>query len=117
DATGFKQMIAKVIIFKQVQSLIRPLLPAFQGNVAIYLVSLLSQQHGSKIDLMRVWEQQGLSEGFKEQIRTWAKEVNAALQASAKGRMISEWAKKEECWLALQKLSLSSIGNSIIELR
>ncbi|WP_251265328.1 AIPR family protein, partial [Enterobacter hormaechei] len=87
-------MIAKVIIFKQVQSLVRPLLPAFQGNVAIYLVALLSQQHGSRIDLMRVWEQQGLSDGFKDQIRTWAKEVNVALHASAKGKMISEWAKK-----------------------
>ncbi|WP_401738819.1 AIPR family protein [Stenotrophomonas pavanii] len=117
DAVGFKQMIAKVIIFKQVQSLVRPLLPAFQGNVAIYLVALLSQQHASRIDLMRVWEQQGLSDGFRDQIRVWAKEVNTALHASSKGKMISEWAKKEECWLALQKLPLSPSASNIIELK
>jgi len=114
---GFKQMTAKVIIFKQIQSLVRPLFPAFQGNVAIYLVALLAQQHGSGIDLMRVWEQQGLSESFKDQIRVWAKEVNAALHASAKGKMISEWAKKEECWLGLKSIRLSDIGKSIPELR
>jgi len=117
DATGFKQMIAKVIIFKQIQAIVRPLLPAFQGNVTIYLVALLSQQHGARIDLMRIWEQQGLSESFKDQIRVWAKEVNAALHASAAGKMISEWAKREECWLALKKISLSTMRSSTPEFK
>ncbi|WP_312326778.1 AIPR family protein [Stenotrophomonas sp.] len=117
DASGFKQMIAKVILFKQVQAIVRPLLPAFQGNVAIYVVALLSHQHGSRVDLMRVWEQQGLSESFRDQIRVWAKEVNSALHSSANGKMISEWAKKEECWLVLKGTRLSEPGSPIPELR
>lgn len=117
SAGGFKEMIGKVILFKQVHSLVRPMFPAFQGNVAIYLVSLLAKQHGSAIDLMRIWEQQGISAAFKDQVRVWAKEVNAGLHSTADGRMISEWSKKEECWKKLQQLELTSINALIPEIK
>lgn len=117
DANGFKQMIGKVILFKQVHSLVRPMFPAFQGNVAIYLVSLISKSHGNRIDLVRIWEQQGISTALKDQIRVWAKEVNVALHSTANGRMISEWAKKEDCWKELQELSLTAVGSSISEIK
>jgi hypothetical protein len=113
---GFKRMIAKVILFKQTNALVRPMFPAFQGNVAIYLVSLVAGQHGERVDLGKIWEQQGLSNSLKDQIRIWAKEVNAALNESSKGRMISEWGKKEECWRELQGLSLSTMISSIPEI-
>ncbi|WP_038912969.1 AIPR family protein [Dickeya zeae] len=113
----FKQMIGKVILFKQVHTLVRPLFPAFQGNVAIYLVSLIAKHHGNRIDLLRIWEQQGISTGFKEQIKVWAKEVNTALYATAKGKMISEWAKKDECWKELQSLSLTDSVTPISEIK
>jgi AIPR protein len=113
---GFKTMIGKVILFKQVNLLVRPMFPAFQGNVAIYLVSLIARLHGPGIDLMKIWAQQGISVAFRDQVRIWAVEVNAALQESSKGRMISEWAKKEGCWRELQKLSLTPISVSVPEL-
>lgn len=117
DALEFKKMIGKVIFFKQVHSLVRPMFPAYQGNVAIYLVSLVAKQHGDEIDLIRVWEQQGLSNSLKKQVRLWAEEVNARLHVTAKGRMVSEWAKKEECWSELQKLQLSPVVEAIPELK
>lgn len=110
DVIGFKQMIAKVIFFKQVHALTRPLFPAFQGNVAIYTVSLVAEQYGAQLDLMRVWEHQRLSEPLKDQLRIWAREVNAKLHATSGGRMISEWAKKEECWAQMRTLKLSPAG-------
>lgn len=117
DSSSFKKTIAKVILFKQVHSLVRPMFPAYQGNVAIYLVSLVARQYGDAIDLIRIWEQQGISSSFKEQLRIWAKEVDARLHATAKGRMTSEWAKKEECWNELQRVSLSHIASTISEIR
>ena len=36
------------------------------------------------------------------QIQAWAAEVNKVLHDSAGGRMISEWAKKPECWEAVR---------------
>lgn len=117
DANGFKRMIGKVILFKQVHSLVRPMLPAFQGNVAIYTVSLIARRHGARIDLVRIWEQQGISTAFKDQIRIWAREVNAALHSTANGRMISEWAKKEDCWTELRELSLTAAVGNIPEIK
>ncbi len=117
DAHAFKRMIGKVILFKQVHSLVRPMFPAFQGNVAIYLVSLIAQAHGDRIDLVRIWEQQGISGAFKDQIRVWARQVNSALHLTAKGRMVSEWAKKEDCWKELRELSLADATGSIPEIK
>ncbi len=113
---GFRTMIGKVIVFKQVNALIRPMFPAFQGNVSIYLVSLIAKLYGDRIDLIRIWDQQGISPAFKNQVRIWAKEVDAALHASSKGRMISEWAKKEDCWDELKGLSLTPLVSQVPEI-
>lgn len=91
--------------------------PAFQGNVAIYTVALFSKQFGDRVDLMRIWEHQRLSEPLKDQLRIWAREVNAKLHSTSGGRMISEWSKKEDCWSELQTLNLTPVGASVPELR
>ena len=101
-------MIAKAIIFKTAQKLVRPMFAAFQANVTAYTVSVLSERIGDRLDLDRIWQQQGLSAKLQEQIQVWAREVNDTLNASAAGRMISEWAKKAECWEAVLRGHLSA---------
>jgi hypothetical protein len=113
---GFRKMIGKVILFKQMNALVRPIFQAFQGNVAIYLTSMIAKAYGGRINLLKIWEQQGISAAFKDQVRIWAKEVNAAIQVSSEGRMISEWAKKPECWEEMQKLSLTSLTTQVPEI-
>lgn len=102
NVQSYERTIAKVIFFKRVHSLVRPMFQAFQGNVAIYLVSLVAHMYGTRIDLDRIWDQQDISEAFKSQLRKWAVQVHKALTDSSGGRMISEWAKKPECWEAMQ---------------
>jgi hypothetical protein len=113
---SFRRLIGKVILFKQVVALVRPMFPSGQGNVAIYLVSMISKSHGGRIDLLKIWEAQGISVAFKDQVRVWAREVHAALQTSSRGRSISEWAKKPECWEQMQKMSLSLLSAPISEI-
>lgn len=117
DVGAYKQMIAKAIIFKAAQRLVRPMFPAFQANVTAYTVSALSYHIGDKLDLDRVWQQQGISPRLHEQIGIWAREVNDILHATANGRMISEWAKKAECWEAVLDGNLSKPLGSIPEVR
>lgn len=117
DAATFKSMIARTIIFRRTQSLVRPMFPAFQANVAAYVVAVLSRLLGNRIDLGRIWLQQDISAGLREQIRIWASEVNEALHVSAKGRMISEWAKRPECWEAVSAHAYSSPQSGIPEAR
>ena len=115
DVRGFKQMVAKAILYRRVQSLVRPMFPAFQGNVATYVISVFAQRHGIEVDLERIWLQQDLSEPLKDELRALAVQVNAALHKSSSGRMISEWAKKPECWDAVRSANYSQISLGIPE--
>jgi hypothetical protein len=117
DVPAYKRMIAKAILFKTSHSLIRPRFQAFQANITNYVVSLVSHCLGARLDLDRVWLQQGLSSQLQRQIQAWAVEVNAVLHRTAEGRMISEWAKKPECWEAAVKAHYSEPAQDIPEVR
>lgn len=117
DVAAFKAMIAKAILFKKTHALVRPMFPAFQGNVAAYLVSLLADRLGDRIDLDKIWARQDISQALRQQLQVWAVEVNEALHRSSGGKMISEWAKKPECWDAVRSSSYSPVRDAIPELR
>jgi hypothetical protein len=117
DVPTYKQMIAKAILFKRVQTIVRPLFPAFQGNVGTYVISLLANRFGERMDLEKIWLRQDISPELRYQIQIWAEEVNKVLQSSASGKMISEWAKKPECWDAIREASYSDPMKGIPEIR
>lgn len=117
DVAAYKNMVAKAIIFKATQKLVRPMFQAFQANVASYAISVLSEQLGSKIDLERIWIRQSVSLELQSQIAIWAKEVNEVLHRTAGGRMVSEWAKKPECRDAVLGATYSQPTENIPELR
>ncbi len=117
DVAAYKQMVAKAILFKTAQRLIRSMFPAFQANVTTYTVSIISDRLGDRLDLDKIWQDQAVSTGLQEQIKRWARQVNDVLHSSAGGKMVSEWAKKAECWEAVRKIPLSTVGTDIPELR
>lgn len=115
DVRAFKQMVAKAILYRKVQSVVRPMFPAFQGNVATYLISVLAHHYGSEVDLDRIWLQQDISEPLKDALRGLAVQVNMVLHQSANGRMISEWAKKPECWDTVRSAAYPPLSPGIPE--
>ena len=117
DVAEYKAMIAKTKIFRDTQKLVRPMFQAFQANVAAYVVSVLADRLGDKIDLDRIWSRQGLSPELLSQIAIWAREVNDVLHRSAGGRMVSEWAKKPECREAVLGATYSEPAENIPEVR
>lgn len=117
DVHEFKLMISKAIIFKKTNNLIRPLFQSFQANVTAYTVSLLARNYGDCFDFGRVWDDQSVSDELLYQIRIWANEVNEVLHRTAAGRMVSEWAKKEECRDAVFASRYSEPALGIPELR
>lgn len=110
-------MIAKAIIFKKTRALVRPMFPAFQANVAAYLVALVANRLGERLDLDRVWLDQDISPVLKQQIQKWATEVNFVLHESSGGKMISEWAKKPECWEIVRRKTYTPPVKGIPEIR
>lgn len=117
DVAEYKQMIAKAILFKKVQGLVRPMVPAFQANVTTYVVALMAHRLGRVLDLDRIWLRQDISPELQAQVRRWTAEVSKALHDSAGGRMISEWAKRPDCWTAIRAAAYSQPSANIPELR
>lgn len=98
DLAEFKNLMAQAIIFRRAEKLIRPAFQGFQANITSYTVSLIAHRLGKRISTATVWQQQGISDAFANLIAEWAKQVNDVLRASAGQRIVSEWAKKLECW-------------------
>ena len=117
DVTAYKKKIAKVILYKKTSALVRPIFPAFQGNIATYLVSLLSERLGDKLNLDKIWKKQDISVELRQQLKIWANEVNDVLHRSSDGKMISEWAKRSECWYAVRNATYSTVNELIPELQ
>lgn len=117
DIAFYKQLVAKAILFKAVQKLVRPMFPAFQANITTYTISLIAYRLGGSIDLEKIWLQQDISSQLKQQVRAWAVDVDRILHQSAAGRMVSEWAKKSECWDAVRDGRYSSPMSDIPEVR
>ena len=117
DVPEFKRMMDKAILFKATQKLVRPMFLAFQANVATYTVSLLANRLGERLNLEKIWLKQDISPRLKEQIQTWAAEVNKVLHETSEGRMISDWAKKPECWTAVRNSKYSKPADDVPEVR
>lgn len=97
DTSFFKALVAKALIFKAVHKTARPVVSAFLANVTAYTVAVISDSLGDSFDLDKVWLRQGVSQQLLDQAEVWAREVNDRLHETAKGKMISEWAKRPEC--------------------
>ena len=117
ETDDFKEMIAQAIIFKAAQKIIRPEFPAFKANIAAYTVSILSLLGGGRLDLMQIWKKQGVSEELASYMLYLAKEVDQHLHETAEGKMISEWAKKKECWDQISSMKYAGLGDQILELK
>lgn len=116
-SNDFKVMVGKAILFKKTTAIVRSLnFPAFQGNIIIYLISLLSELSDGKFNFNKVWLNQDISKQLKDQLIIWAPEINDGLNKTANGRMISEWAKKVECWNLIKNRQYSPISKNIQEL-
>lgn len=117
STADFKAMIAKAKIYRDAQKLIRPMFQAFQANITTYTVSVTSMLIGDRLDLEKIWNNQAVSPELLEQIAIWARQVSDVLHESARGKMISEWAKKSECKDAVFAVSYSPVALGIPEVR
>ena len=117
DVQTYKNMIAKSIVFRKTQTIIRPKFASFQANITTYLISFLSEKYEDKIDFERIWNYQNISNELQKQLEIWAKEINEVLHRTAEGKMISEWAKKSACWDCVRSSTFSEPIDNIPEIR
>ena len=95
DEEFFQNIVAKGILFKSVQLIVRQeKFPAYGANIVTYLVAYLALCLGARLDLSLIWDEQSVSDELKTLLRDWSHEINDCIVETAAGRNVTEWAKK-----------------------
>lgn len=117
DVAGYKRLIAKGILFKTTHKLVRAQgFPAGAANIAAYAVSLIGDELRDRLSLDAIWQKQAISGPMADYVKDLSVEVNKHLVRTANGRLVSEWAKKEECWTEMRSADLLKPPRSIPEI-
>jgi hypothetical protein len=117
DVAGYKRLIAQVILFKGVQKAVKAGgYQSYQANITAYTVAILSRLLSDRLSLDAIWQRQGLSLQLQAYAGDVARHVDAALRDSAGARMVSEWAKKEDCWMDVRDRTYPQAPSQIPEL-
>ncbi|SHG42158.1 AIPR family protein [Pedobacter caeni] len=104
DKIYYRDLIAKAILFKDIDSIIARLkLGGYKANMVTYLISWISYKTNKKLSLDYIWDKQGISEGVNNALQNmipivW-QHINSPL---IPGTNIGEWCKKPECWISLK---------------
>ena len=107
DDAGFREIIAKAIIFREIMAIVKQQdIPGYKSQIVAYTYSYLALQAQGAFDLEVVWQNQDISNSLREMIRVWVHPIADELISTSGTRDVGEWAKKKECWEAISKLSL-----------
>lgn len=113
DEVWYKRLIAKAIIFKNLERLV-PSQPWYEGgyraNIVTYAFAKLihdAEQRKRVIDLDQVWKLQRVPVTLERASLAAAEIANRVITNPPAGvRNMSEWAKKQACWAELMKQSV-----------
>jgi hypothetical protein len=121
----FEDVIAKAILFKAADQLYGTKrtgnnIGELKSVVVPYTIGLLNHLTSGRIDLYRIWKNQKISEALSDLIYSLMLQVNPFIMNISPSNNYLEWAKKEECWLAVRnskewKYDLDSIEDDLID--
>jgi hypothetical protein len=120
DSYYFEDIISKVILFRTAEK-IYGIKPNSIGDLRYitvpYSISYLTYKTEGKLDLYKIWKNQGISESLKTLLYNLMVQVEIAIKKTAEknhGALYGEWAKKEDCWNELKNTEID-IDFSIIK--
>jgi hypothetical protein len=109
DSIYFEDIISKVILFRTSEKIygVKPNAIGDLRYITVpYSVSYLAYKTDCRLDLYKIWKNQGLSESLKSLLYDLMVQVEEAIKRSAEknhGALYGEWAKKEDCWADLRR--------------
>ncbi|AUD02428.1 AIPR family protein [Spirosoma pollinicola] len=118
----FEDSIAKAVLFRTAEE-VYGRQPKAIGDLRYvtvpYTLAWLSRTLNGRLDLLKIWKQQRISDALRALLYDLMVSVEKAIKASATGALYGEWAKKEDCWKQLRgkefPVDLSSIYSDLID--
>ncbi|MCR4661152.1 MAG: AIPR family protein [Clostridia bacterium] len=110
DETYFKKAYATIILFRQIDKICKKLKLSLKSNVTTYTLSYISYLSKQKLDLISIFNNQGIDNYLKNIIENIAVHVHKLISnpplSCPEPRM---WARKEELWKRVKNLGLNYI--------
>ena len=112
DETFFKTLVAKAIIFKTIDGIVKEQgNTEYKANVVAYTMALLNEKTENRIDLLKIWERQAIPEALRRELDVLSQKVRHVIETTAKNNTgtnanVTEWAKKDGCWEAVQGIAV-----------
>jgi hypothetical protein len=106
DNVYFEDVVAKAILYRSSEKIygVKPNSIGDMRYITVpYSIALLSHHTDNKLDLYKIWRNQGLSDELKDLLYRLMVEVEKYIKATAPGALYGEWAKKEDCWNMVKK--------------
>lgn len=99
----FEDIVSKTILFKTAEARYgRPNQSFCIGNirnsVVPYTLAVLGKETDYRINLEKIWNEQGINETFSDFLYDLMKEVHQAMKDLTPQDNIETWAKKPSCW-------------------
>lgn len=103
DEDYFRRLVAKAVLWRRAESAVTKLqLGGYRASTVAYTLALLSNRTAQRIDLAQLWQRQDLPADLLQAIIDVAPLVYERIVSTAGTRNVTEWAKKKECWEAVQ---------------
>ena len=105
DEKFYHNLIAKAIMFRTAEKLIaEQKYGGYRANIVTYTLAWISCRSAQRINLDQIWKEQKLPDVLCREIIRISGLVHANITNPPGGANISEWCKKEKCWLGLQAI-------------
>ncbi|PIQ48483.1 MAG: abortive phage resistance protein [Cytophagales bacterium CG12_big_fil_rev_8_21_14_0_65_40_12] len=121
DSIWFEDAIAKAILFSTSEKIygVKPNSIGDMRYITVpYSLAWLGYKVEYKLDLLRIWKQQTVSDVFKTKLHEIMMQIEDFIKSEAPGSLYGEWAKKEDCWDAIKKhdfnINLDSIKYELV---
>jgi hypothetical protein len=106
DETYYHNLIAKAILFRRTEKLVQQQqYGGYRANIVTYTLAYLSHKTAQRIDLECIWKEQALTSALEAEIVTVSRFVQKLIVDPPGGANVSEWCKKEKCWLLIRDYS------------
>ncbi len=104
DEKFYHNLIAKAIMFRTAEKLIsEQKFGGYRANIVTYTLAWISWKSAQRINLEQIWKDQKLSEALCNEIIRVSHMIHGIITNPPGGANISEWCKKEKCWLSIQE--------------
>ncbi len=109
EEADYRNIVSRVILFKAAEMVARRIgFSAYRANAVTYTVSLVSYRTLRRLDLDQIWRGQAIADVLEDLLRDWMPRVHDCITGTAieKGKNVTEWAKRHDCWAVVQNLDV-----------